>query len=85
MHLSGLDFKINKLIMLKVIKDKSSNFGRKLDFLNFYLFYFIFCLFVFFFRVAPAAYGGSQARGQIRAVAASLYHSHSNARSELCL
>ena len=37
------------------------------------------------FRAAPAAYGGSQARDQIRAVAASLYHSHSNTRSELHL
>ena len=35
-----------------------------------------------FSRAAPAAYGGSQARGLIRAVAASLRHSHSNARSE---
>ena len=34
------------------------------------------------FRVTPAAYGGSQARGQIRAAAASLYHSHSNIGSE---
>ena len=31
---------------------------------------------------APAAYGGSQARGRIRAVAASLCQSHSNAGSE---
>ena len=29
--------------------------------------------------------GGSQARGWIAAVAAGLHHSHSNARSELCL
>ena len=35
---------------------------------------------MFFFRATPTAYGGSQARGQIRAVAASLQHSHSNAR-----
>ena len=34
------------------------------------------------FRAAPAAYGGSQAGGRIRAVAASLRHSHSNARSQ---
>ena len=34
------------------------------------------------FRAAPMAHGGSQARGQIRAVAASLRQSHSNARSE---
>ena len=40
-----------------------------------------FCLFVFS-RAAPIAYGGSQARGQIQAVASGLYHSHSNAGSE---
>ena len=34
------------------------------------------------FRATPIAYGSSQARGQIRAVAASLHHSHSNAGSE---
>ena len=31
------------------------------------------------------AYGGSQAKGQIGAVAAGLHHSHSNAASEPCL
>ena len=42
-------------------------------------------VFVFFFAISwadPVAYGGSQARDQIRAVAASLHHSHSNTRSE---
>ena len=39
----------------------------------------------FFFKAAPKAYGGSQARGQIRAVTASLHHGHSNPRSKLCL
>ena len=40
------------------------------------------CLFFFFlFRATPAASGSSQARGQIRAAAAGLYHSHT--RSEL--
>ena len=38
--------------------------------------------FIFFFRAAPIACGGSQARSQIRAIAASLHHSHSNAGSE---
>ena len=38
-----------------------------------------------FFRAAPAAYGDSQARGLIRATAAGLHHSHSNARSKPCL
>ena len=33
-----------------------------------------------FFRAAPAAYGSSQAMGQIGATAAGLHHSHSNAR-----
>ena len=41
--------------------------------------------FFFFFRGAPVAYGGSQARGRIRAVAATLHQSHSNMESELCL
>ena len=45
----------------------------------------IFLFFFFFFRAAPVAYGNSQARGQIRATAASLYHSHSNAGSKLHL
>ena len=47
----------------------------------FFLFIYFFGSFVFF-RAAPAAYGGSQARGRIGAVAASLRHSHSNARSK---
>ena len=34
------------------------------------------------FSAAPMAHGGSQARGQIRAVAVGLYHSHSNVGSE---
>ena len=42
---------------------------------------FFFCL----FRAAPAAHGGSQAKGQIGAVASDLHHSHSNASSEPCL
>ena len=41
------------------------------------LFYFI-----FIFRAALVTYGISQARGQIRAAAASLLHSHSNAGLE---
>ena len=52
-------------------------------FLSFFLFSFsvFFCL----FRSAPAAYGGSQARGRIGAVAAGLHHRHSNTRSQPCL
>ena len=50
--------------------------------LNFFFFSF-FCFLIF--RAVLAAYGSSQARDWIRAVAAGLHHSHSNARSELCL
>ena len=39
--------------------------------------YFLVFIF-FFFRATHAAYGGSQARGRIRAVAVSLHYSHSN-------
>ena len=38
--------------------------------------------FFVFSRAAPAAYGGSQARGLIGAVSAGLHHSHSNTRSK---
>ena len=34
------------------------------------------------FRAAPEAYGASQAKSQIRATAAGVHHSHSNAGSE---
>ena len=42
-------------------------------------------IFFFFFRATLEAYGASQARSLIRAVAAGLCQSHSNARSELRL
>ena len=45
------------------------------------LFCFVFGLFAFS-RAAPTAYGGSQARDRIGAVAAGLCQSHSNTRSE---
>ena len=43
------------------------------------LFFFVF---LSFSRATPAAYGGSQARGLIGAVATGLLQSHSHARSE---
>ena len=43
------------------------------------------CTFFCIFGDTPAVYGGCQARGPIRAVATSLHHSHSNARSKLRL
>ena len=48
-----------------------------------FVFIFIFhYLFICFFRAASMAYASSQARGQIRASAAGLCHSHSNAGSK---
>ena len=43
------------------------------------------CVSMCLFRAAPAAYGGSQARGRIGAVAAGLHHGHSSTRSKPCL
>ena len=49
-------------------------------------FFLFVCLFLFVFSwAASVAYGGSQARGPIGAVAAGLRQSHSNSRSELRL
>ena len=53
-----------------------------LGYIIFYFYLFIFFVFLLFLWVAPAAYGGSQARGQIGAVATGLRQSHSNAGSE---
>ena len=47
----------------------------------FYLF-IIYLSFFAFSRATPAAYGGSQARGLIEAVATGLHQSHSNSGSE---
>ena len=44
--------------------------------------FFFFFVFLLFLWAAPAAYGGSQARGLIGAVATGLRQSHSNAVSE---
>jgi len=43
---------------------------------------FFFFVFLLFLWAAPTAYGGSQARGPIGAVAPSLSQSHSNAGSK---
>ena len=58
-----------------------SYFGKK----NVFVFcFFCFCLFAFS-RATPTAYGGSQARGLIGALATSLHQGHTNARSKLRL
>ena len=48
---------------------------------NSIFFFFFFCLFAISWA-APAAYGGSQARGRIGALATGLRQSHSNVGSE---
>ena len=56
---------------------------NEIDFVFDLAFCFVFCfLFFCLFRAVPAAYGGSQARGRLGAVAAHLRHSHSSAGSE---
>ena len=47
-----------------------------------FLFYNLIMFFAFFFRAESMAYGSSQTRGQIRVIAASLHHSHSNRGSK---
>ena len=49
---------------------------------NLLVFVCLFWFWFYLFRAVPAAYGGSQARDQIEAVAADLHHSHSNAGSK---
>ena len=49
------------------------------------LLFFVSFLFFFAFRAILMVYGSSQASGRIGAAAAGLHHSHSNARSKLCL
>ena len=57
------------------------------DWHDFILFYYLFVYFWLFAisRAAPAAYGGSRARGRIGTAADGLRQSHSNEGSELHL
>ena len=64
-------------------------FGMNFFFVDFLcairIYLFIYLKFYLLFRAVPVAYGGSQARGPIGAVAAGLHHSHSNVGSGLHL
>ena len=60
---------------IKLIPPQQSEYCSQIPF-----FFFFFCLFVSS-RAAPVAHGGSQVRGQIRAIAIGLHHSHSNTGS----
>ena len=50
--------------------------------LDAHMFFFVVVVVFLLLRAVPAAYGSSQARGPIGAIAAGLHHSHSNAGSE---
>ena len=63
------------------LQSLASRTARKLSFWGFGGLFVCFS----FFRAGPMAYGGFQARGRIRAVAAGIHHSHSNMGSELHL
>ena len=55
--------------------------GKLLNF-GYFGFFFLFGFSFLLFRAAPAAYGGSQARGPIGTTAAGLHHSHRNMGSK---
>ena len=70
------------------MENLASKMGRREEWLSkelsgvFFCFSVFFLLLLLFFRAAPVAHGGSQARGPIGAVAAGLRHSQSNAGSD---
>ena len=70
------------LVILTVLKSPGLVFCRLSHILELLdCFFSFFCLFAISWA-APAAYGGSQARSRIGAVAASLHQGHSNVGSE---
>ena len=74
-----------KLFSLNIFLENMVIFHRHMLFKLTYNGFIMVILFYFTFTAVPAAYGGSQARGQTGASTASLRHSHSNTRSELHL
>ena len=56
-------------------------FRRQVDLTSWEVFFF-FLIFFAIYWATPTAYGGSQAKGRIRAIAAGLRQSHSNMGSE---
>ena len=63
-------------------REEDATHGHWYGLVQFFVFFF--CLFVFS-RATPEAYGVSQARCLIGAVATGLHQSHSNTGSEPCL
>ena len=85
-YASGVALKRHKDQKKKKKKTKNNiTLSYLYSFYIFFLFFVCHLLFSFSFsfsRAAPEAYGGSQARGLMEAIAASLRQSHSNAGSE---
>ena len=79
------------MTQLKSVRQNRLSLGGRVSFLFFFFFFLSFVFVVVVVVVvaiswaAPAAYGGSQARGLIGAVATGLHQSHSNKGSELHL
>ena len=71
---------LKQILEEREIRGLLPGFGLNKQYILF-IFIFIFLL----LKAIPAVYGSSQARGKIRAAAAGLHHSHSNARFELRL
>ena len=78
-----MEKKILQVFRLWLKKRRAGGGAVNTSLLMFKIAYIFF--FLVFFRAAPAAYGGSQARGRIGAIAAGLHQSHSNMGSELRL
>ena len=76
-HAAGAWYTREKMLENEFGSDSQTYFAVFLFFCFAFFFFLVFCL----FRVAPTAYGGSQARGPIIAVATGLHHSYSNTRS----
>ena len=79
-------FMRSDLISCELNFKASTNMSRDLIklkiYLEFYFFKFLFIYLFLLFRATPVACESSQARGPIRATAASLHHSYSNAGSK---
>ena len=78
----SLQSKRNQIVAFPALKKKLFMLHGKWNPVNkYFTFWEIIIIIICLFYATPAAHGGSQARSLIGAVAASLHHNHSNARS----
>ena len=78
----SLFWKLNNLVPFKCQNATQYIENVQYMLLPLWVFLFVFFFFFAFSRAAPAAFGGSQARGPVGAVVAGLNQSHSNEGSE---